>query len=304
MKRPSVFVGKSRIKGRYGCLPQKLTAAHMTETNKRQHRGNAASALTWLGCFLFRFVSPNAFRKRGFKSSSDCRLCGDRWCIALLLCCATCRNHLQAPEISLRVPESCDFPLSPTTHGNRKDTAANVPLNLSFEGVEEVRVCFLGVCAQYTNESVSHLKWDVHVLCKAPLSLVIFVTSEHMSGSTGWAVSIEYYKHLTLLCSKKGQSRPALNLLPWGGYTRTPIWGRDYWGWMTHAENVFGEVARTFPAFCFSCRRHTSDSKGFFCLRVSWVLIWLHSHVFLITCSTCQFFLCLEIKVGLIAIGD
>lgn len=60
-----------------------------------------------------------------------------------------------------------DFPLSLTTHThtNREDTAAFVPLNLSFEQVELFRRdcppgqgLFLDVCAQYTNDAVSHLK--------------------------------------------------------------------------------------------------------------------------------------------------
>lgn len=72
-----------------------------------------------------------------------------------------------------------DFPLSLTAHTNSKNTAAIVPLNLSFKEVELFRRDCppgQGLCAQYIDDAVSRLKRDVHVLCKAPLSLVVFAT--------------------------------------------------------------------------------------------------------------------------------
>lgn len=63
---------------------------------------------------------------------------------------------------------------------------------------------------------------------------------------------------------------------------------------MTHAQNVFGKVIRTFPAFRPSCRRHSFDWKVLsFWFYVSWALFeqcctisLFPSHVLFITCST------------------
>lgn len=82
----------------------------------------------------------------------------------------------------------------------------------------------------------------------------------------------KYYKHLTQLCCKRGSpDLPEICCL--GVCERAPMWGRDYWRRMTHAQNVFAKVRRTFPAFRLSCRRHScSRIELSYWFYVSWDL--------------------------------
>lgn len=114
-------------------------------------------------------------------------------------------------------------------------------------------------------------------------------------------MSINCYKHLSC-CIEEGSSLDLPESIALGctrmqacAYASKRL---GYQRRMTHTQNVFGKVIRTFPAFCPGCRRHSCKRKVLsLCFHYShpffpyfslpYVLFFaVQSHVLFIMCFT------------------